>query len=356
MLLRSRAPTRIDFAGGYTDLIPFAVRRPGAVVNAAISLYTCVALQVSDELFHNRCVDVCAPDLNLHLRIPDVRKNSYDGKLDLVKAILCRMSTHDGLSLQIYSDAPPGGGLGSSGAMGVALVGILSEYMGKRLSSREIADIASEVERGIGVCCGKQDHYASVAGGINYMEFHGEMVELSRLELGTDVLRDLERSLCLCYTGKSRFARSMLQNVLDAYLDGNRETAAALASLRRIALEMKRSLLSGDLQSFGELLGENWENQRRLHPSISNSQINGLFDIACSSGAISGKACGAGGGGCLVFFCEPDKAHSVRMELIEAGAQVFDFDFDFGGLQVWAPTIETVTPGLRGHRAEVRHL
>ena len=246
------------------------------------------------------------------------------------------MSISGGLDLMVHSEAPPGGGLGSSGAMGVAFIGILSQYLGDRLSNYEIADVANEIERGIGVCCGKQDHYASVLGGINYMEFHDEEVEVSKLELDNDIQYELESRLCLCCTGRSRFAKEMLQRVVDAYFNGDEDTIEAIANLRLIASEMRDSLLSGDLEQFGKLLHRNWQNQKRLHPSVSTPQIDRLFDIAYSNGSIGGKACGAGGGGCLVFFCDPGKKPVVERKLRGAGAQTLNFSFDFSGLQTWA--------------------
>lgn len=333
MLLRSRAPARIDFAGGYTDLIPFASKSAGAVLNAAINLYAYVTLQ---DLADDNSVNIHAIDFNRHIMIPDAGKVEYDGKFDLLKAALHHMSVPGGLDLLVHSEAPPGGGLGSSAATGIAFVGILSQYMGDRLSNYEIADVANEIERKIGVCCGKQDHYASALGGINYMEFHDKEVEVSKLELDIDIQCELESRLCLCYTGRSRFAKEMLQKVVDAYFNGDVDTVKAIASLRLIASAMKNSLLSGDLELFGKLLHRNWQNQKRLHPSISNPQIDRLFDIAYSNGSIGGKACGAGGGGCLVFFCDPGKKLLVERKLRETGAKMLNFGFDFSGLQTWA--------------------
>lgn len=167
------------------------------------------------------------------------------------------------------------------------------------------------------------------------MEFSGEEVKTSRLQLSRDTIYELEKSLVLCYTGKSRLSSNIHQNVVDAYLDKDEETLDALNNLKRIAVAVKDALITDDLFSFGKLLSENWENQKRLHTSITNSQIDSLFDAALKNGAVGGKACGAGGGGCLIFFCYPDKEHLVRKKLEETGAMVIDFNFDFEGLQTW---------------------
>lgn len=341
MFLRSRAPMRIDFAGGWTDLIPFASQTPGAVVNAAINLHTYITLHAEDKLDG---IKVYSANFDNIIEISDARRIKYDGKTDMIKAALHRMlaSTSTalkcGVSLMIRSTAPAGGGLGSSGAMGVAMIGILSQYMEQELSPYEIADIANEIERGVGVCCGKQDHYASVFGGINFMQFYGEEVEMSKIKLNSSIQYELEKSLVLCYTGTSHFASKILQNVVDEYFEGNRDTIGALSNLKYIAKDMKAALLADDLQSFGKLLDLNWQNQKRLHPSITTPQIDKLFNIAYSSGAIAGKACGAGGGGCLVFYCVNDREHDVRKKLEASGAKILNFSFDFDGLQIWSIT------------------
>lgn len=343
MFLRSRAPMRIDFAGGWTDLIPFASQNPGAVVNAAINLHTYITLHAEDKI---NGIKVYSADFDSIIEISDVRRIKYDGKTDMIKAALHRMLAPTstaltstvlkrGVSLIIRSTAPAGGGLGSSGAMGVAMIGILSQYMEQELSSYEIADIANEIERGVGVCCGKQDHYASVFGGINFMQFYGEEVEMSKIKLNPNIQYELEKSLVLCYTGTSHSASKILKTVVDEYFKGNKDTIGALSNLRQIAKDMRAALLSDDLQPFGKLLDLNWQNQKCLHPSITTPQIDKLFNIAYSNGAIGGKACGAGGGGCLVFYCADDREHDVRKKLEESGAKILNVSFDFDGLQIW---------------------
>ena len=159
---------------------------------------------------------------------------------------------------------------------------------------------------------------------------------MSKLQLSENLLYELEKNLVLCYTGKSRLSRDIHRKVVDAYLGQEPNTRAAIRNLKQITLQMKNALLNNELNTFGELLNENWQNQKALHPSVANPQIDELFDLVIGNGAIGGKACGAGGGGCLVFYSEPDKEHIVRQKLQEAGVQVMDFNFDFSGLQIWA--------------------
>ena len=347
MLLRARAPVRIDFAGGWTDVALFTEESKGLVVNAAINIYSFATIACNDGQIESDLpgkqpdsksgVRLYSADFDVHVETPDVNQLEYDGNIDLVKAALRMMlGKGDGFSLSTQSIAPPESGLGTSAAMGVALVGVVSAFKESPLLSYEYAELASSIERHeLGILGGKQDHYASAVGGINFMEFMGEEVKTSSLKIAPDVCNELEKNLVLCYSGKSRPSGNIHQNVTDAYLNKEVKTRTALRNMKDIARVAKTALMNGKLSNFGQLLNENWANQKCLHPSVTNEHIDGLFNTALSHGAIGGKACGAGGGGCLVFYCEPDREHRVRQKLEESGAKIIDFNFDFGGLQTW---------------------
>jgi D-glycero-alpha-D-manno-heptose-7-phosphate kinase len=319
------APARIDFAGGYSDLFPFVQVADGAVVNAAINLYAYSSLCVEE----GSGVDLYVDNLGFHLGTKDIADIQYDGNFDLLKAVLKLSGVSGGFSVHMNSNIPLGSGLGSSGAMGVSLAGILDRFAEKGMSRMEIADRAFEAERSLGVGCGKQDQYASALGGINYMEFSGEKVDVFPLSLS--ILTDLEDIVCLCHSGESRFAGDQLQSAIDNYFMGDFNTVNAVANMARIARETREALIHRNFVEFGYLVAENWYYQKRIHSAISNEHIDELVDLALSSGAVGGKACGAGGGGCLVFVCHPGRKQEVCDCLSAAGAQVIDFSFDSVG-------------------------
>ncbi len=350
MVIRSRAPVRIDWAGGWTDVALFAQEQRGAVVNAAINIYSYVtAAKLQPKRVRckeygyshfreveDKSIKIYSADFDIYQAADEIKNLEYDGNIDLAIAAVKRADIDCGIELITRSNAPAGSGLGSSASMGVALVSALSRLSGSSALPYELAELASSIERHeLNILGGKQDQYASVLGGISFMEFSGEEVKTSRLQLSRDTIYELEKSLVLCYTGKSRLSSNIHQNVVDAYLGKDEETLDALKNLKQIAVAIKDALLGDDLSAFGKLLSDNWENQKRLHASITNSQIDSLFDLALKNGAVGGKACGAGGGGCLIFFCYPDREHLVRKKLEETGVTMIDFNFDFEGLQTW---------------------
>jgi D-glycero-alpha-D-manno-heptose-7-phosphate kinase len=331
-VLRSRAPIRIDLAGGWTDVPPFSAREGGAVINAAINRYTYATLIPREQ----ETIKIVSADFDRYLEVKSFRDLEYDGNLDLIKAAIQRLGVRQGMELFVRCDAPPGSGTGSSASISVALIGLLNRLQQDKLSSHEVARMAYQLEQEeLSIAGGKQDQYGAALGGFNFMEFQDPVVNVSQLRLADSTLGELEKRLVLCYTGKSRLSGNLISTVMGAYLESRPRTVSALRNLRRLAKELKTILLTGDLDTFGELLLENWLNQRELDPSISNSTIDELFEVAMRNGAIGGKALGAGGGGCLLFYSRPDEEHLVRRALEARGISVIDFNFDSRGLQTW---------------------
>jgi len=354
MIIRARAPVRIDFAGGWTDVALFTQDEPGVVINATINIYSYATARKlppkeiennsygykHKEISEDNTIRIYSADFDVYQEAKSIKQLEYDGNIDLVKAALRNANVDYGVEIITRSNAPAGSGLGTSASMGVALVGVLNALNGTGYLPYELAEQASAIERHeLKILGGKQDHYASAIGGLNFMEFSGEEVKVFELPISPDTLYELEKNLVLCYTGKSRLSGNIHQNVVDAFNSGDKETLSALKNLKRITHEMKTALLKSDLFTFAQLLSENWENQKRLHQSVTNSQIDELFEIAYKNGVLGGKACGAGGGGCLLFYCEPDKEHLVRKKLEKYGVEIIDFNFTNEGISVWKPYV-----------------
>jgi D-glycero-alpha-D-manno-heptose-7-phosphate kinase len=350
MPLHCRAPVRFDFAGGWTDVSRFCRETQGRVLNATLGIYSYASLypiqgvssSASDVKMIGTAgteVQVYSADLDIYLEAETIKELEYDGNVDLIKAALRQYPAAGGFRIVTSSNAPAGSGLGTSAAMGVALMTLISAYNGRPLIAHEAAESASFIEQHeLGILGGKQDHYASAFGGFLFMEFEDEAVQVSRLKLPDDVFLTLERDLLLCYTGKSRLSGDIHKSVTEAFTSRNPETVGAIERLKEVAEEMKFALLGGDLAAFARLMNENWECQKKLHPSVTNDQIGHLFDVAYQNGALGGKAGGAGGGGCLMFYCEPEKRHAVYNAIVDAGATVINFNFDHEGVRTWQTT------------------
>jgi len=342
-MIRARAPVRFDFAGGWTDVAEFSQESPGKVVNACLRLYSYATL-TPNPLQHSGGVPY--PDQKIELEVHDfdlyvegnaVRRMEYDGNADLVKAAINRHIGRlpSGFKLSVRSDAPPGSGLGASAAMAVALLGVLSEFSRLHLEAHRIAEMAHTLERDdLGILAGRQDHYASVLGGFNSMEFLRDDVRTSPVPLGLGTVAELEKNCVLCYTSQPRLSGEIHERVRQAYR-ARRRTREAVEELKKIAERMRIALLRGDLRAVAELMNANWDCQKKLHPSVTNEQVECAFRVAMAAGAAGGKAGGAGGGGCVMFLCKPEHEHQVRQALEAEGVKVLDFTFDFAGLTLW---------------------
>ena len=349
--VRARAPVRIDFAGGWTDVAEFCMDEPGFVVNAAITIYSYVTVLpgiadlglnlLSRGELPEEGIRIYSSDFDRYVEAKSIRDLEYDGNIDLVKAALKDSDVHGGLSIITQSQAPPGSGLGTSAAMGVCLLAAMRRYTNDHMLKYQLAEEASRIEREeLGIRGGKQDQYSSALGAIQFLEFRGEAVRSSPLDLPKGTLLELEKSLVLCYTGISRLSGDVHASVARNFSEGRRETVDAIRGLKKGAYEIKDALLQGDVNHFGKLMSQNWSLQKALHPSITTDEIEQLFAAAEAEGAVGGKACGAGGGGCLLFACRPEREHRVRQALEKNGGRILEFGFDCLGAETWTTSIK----------------
>lgn len=330
ILIRSRAPLRISFGGGGTDVPPFDKNFGGCVLNGAISKYVYGLLRLRDD----RKIRLISSDYRLSVIYDDVKKMLFDGHLDLIKAIIKRINVDYGFELQIQSDVPPHSGLGSSASVCVAVIGLFNHLLVEsKMTKPQIAELAYKVEtEDMGNQGGRQDQYAAVYGGFNFFEFLGDdFVKVSPLSLNKNVLLELERNTVLAYVGK-RGTSGSKHNSQKIPLNAKN---LYLQSIKSLGHESHQSLMREDINRFGYILEETWELKKKAFPSSSNSYIDKLYNSAKKVGAIGGRVTGAGGGGHIVFYCQPGTDHKVAKTLQSLGAKVINFSFDFAGLQTW---------------------
>jgi D-glycero-alpha-D-manno-heptose-7-phosphate kinase len=334
-MVRARAPLRLSFGGGGTDVSPYADTRGGCVLNATISRYVYGTLVPKSE----RSIGFRSFDYGTLVYWTEGAHFRFDGQMDLAKAVLKRFELDklrtEGFDLFVHADAPPNSGLGSSSTFTVALIGLFRELLGLPITSGGMAKLAYDIERNdVGIKGGQQDQYAAAFGGFNFMEFHGEQVIVTPLRLSDFLINELEYNLLLCYIG-SRETQPIIENQMESTKAENAEPLAAMDRSKEIAIEMKRVLLRGDLDCFGDLLHESWLHKKKTAPGITTPRIDELYDEAQKAGAIGGKITGAGGGGHLLLYCPFDKRHIVRERLGAMGTRATDFRFDPSGMQTW---------------------
>ena len=333
LYVRARAPLRLSFCGGGTDVSPYPEEHGGMVLSATINQYAYASLRPRRD----SKLTLASLDYDVVARYDHPRRVKFDGQLDLIKAAVRAMKVKRGADLWVHSDAPPGSGLGSSSTMVVALLGVLREWLGRSLESYALAELAYRIERvDMKLAGGRQDQYAASFGGFNFIEFFGDQTVVTPLRIRRDVLHELEYRLLLCYMGQTRQSARIIDRQTASYRRGKRPVVQALHRLKAETLEMKKALLLGDVDGIGELLHQAWENKKRLDEGISTEHVDRLYKLARKEGAIGGKMPGAGGGGYFLFLTRFDRKHRVAAVLEKNGGQVVPFQFESRGLTSWS--------------------
>jgi D-glycero-alpha-D-manno-heptose-7-phosphate kinase len=331
-IYRARAPLRVSFCGGGTDVSPYPEEKGGAVLSTTVDKFAYASLRPrKDDRLRIQSLDY---DIVASYHRS---KLVYDGELDLVKAVARHFEMPTGADLFIHTDAPPGSGLGASSTMCVALVGVMKEWLNLPLTHYEIAEITYKIEREeLAIAGGRQDQYAATFGGFNYIEFLKGGTVVNPLRIPPDIKNELEYSLLLVYTGQTRLSANIVASQTRAFIEGRKPVVNALDRMKELTLVLKRALLIGDLPTFGRALHTAWTEKKHLDAKISSERIDNLYRIARRHGSLGGKILGAGGGGYLLLYVPFTKKHKVAQVLTEAGAEVVPFSFTEGGLSTWS--------------------
>jgi D-glycero-alpha-D-manno-heptose-7-phosphate kinase len=323
----ARAPARVSFGGGGTDLAAYYAPHGGLVVSAAIARYATVTVAPAAD----GATRIHSADYGLSVACPPGERFPVAPPLALPKAAVAwfagRGWLREGVELWLTAEAPPGGGLGSSSAMAVALARALAGYCGLALSNTEIAELACwiEIER-LEMPIGKQDQYASAYGGLNELTFSAAGVCVRPLPLAPQLLAQLDRRLLLFATGRARDSADVLRGQR-ADSAANPAVIARLDRLKALAAAMRDALLAGDLDGFGALLDAGWQEKRCLSTRISAPDIDAWYATARAAGALGGKLTGAGAGGHLLLYCSPARQPDLRAALTAQGLRELPFTF-----------------------------
>lgn len=329
-VVRAKAPLRISFAGGGTDFTQHFEHLRSTVIGVTIDRY-CHGTLIKRQ---DHKIILRSEDFGLKIEAERVKDLIYNGKLDLLKAVIKLLKPDFGFELTSRSDIEVGTGLGASAAMAVVVIGLFNEMLDRRMNEYQISDLAYQAERiELGVHGGWQDQYAVAFGGLNYIEFTDREVIVHPLALKDRVVHELEESLLLCPTGQIRNSGDVhAANSRSGKIPGGE----ILTEMCRLAVEIKNALVQEKLSLFGTLMDQAWWLKKQCG-DVSNERIDYLYKVAQQAGSIGGKLLGAGKGGYLVFFCPPLMRMRVAKALEQAGSQPVSFNFDFRGLRVWRP-------------------
>lgn len=340
MLVRARAPLRLGLAGGGTDVAPYCDLFGGAVLNATIDLYAYCTIEPSaDGKVHLR-----ASDMGRQAAFDALPQLPVDHQLALHSGVYNRIVQHFNnghpvpVTLTTFCDAPPGSGLGSSSTLVVSMVQAFGEYLGLPLGEYDVARLAFQIERrDLKLHGGRQDQYAAAFGGFNFMEFNGhDHALVNPLRVKSWIVSELESSLILFYTGRSRDSASIVAEQSKNVQENNPTAVEAMHRTKLDAIEMKECLLRGNIQQLGRVMENAWQSKKATANSVSNPRIENFYRVAKQAGAYCGKVSGAGGGGFMMFLVDPTNRLHVTNKLNESEeGLVLGCHFSQSGAESW---------------------
>ncbi len=332
-MLMSRTPVRIEIGGGGTDVEPYSSDFGGFVLNVTINKYFRTILTKTNDEF----INIFSNDAFSAYKFEVIKK--YDDKLqtdDLITAIIYYLKPQIGMDIYIHGEPPKKAGLGASASLSTSLIAGIYNVENKPIKLENIAEDAFFVEKNIlKNAGGRQDQYASVYGGLNCMEFLGDNnVKVGPLKISNSFSKEIENDLILFYSGTSHTSGDMVQAQINSYVEQKRNAKERLDKLKEIAYEMKDSLISEDLEKFGKLLSEDLQVKSDFNPMLMTNYMKELNKFILDNGAIGGRVCGAGGGGCMIWLVPPKIKDHILTKLKSKQGKLLEYMFAEKGLEI----------------------
>lgn len=328
---RAKSPVRISFGGGGSDISSYFSENKAAVINATISLYSHATLKIRDD----EKICVSSLDLNDSIEFENIGQlNTYNGKFSLIVSVIRAVNPSYGFELFLYSDFPMSSGLGGSAVVTSSILGCFNQFRNDQWDKHDISEIAFQSERlHMGIAGGWQDQYATVFGGLNFMEFNPGQNVITPIRLNNETIVELEESLLLCYTGVTHDSGNI-------HSDQKEQTKSVKVKDRiqsnvDLTYEMRNHLLRGRLNDFGRCIHKAWELKRGFSSKISNPWLDEIYNGAIQNGAIGGKILGAGGGGYFLFYVPAFERNKLMNWVQSKGMICTPFVFENQGLQSW---------------------
>jgi D-glycero-alpha-D-manno-heptose-7-phosphate kinase len=330
---RAKAPVRLSFAGGGTDITHHFIKKDSVCLSATMARYSHVTLRKRPDSI----VKFVSRDLGQTVEAQSLAAVTYDGELDLLKAGARLMKPDYGFEIVAACDFPPGSGLGGSAALLAAVIACFNEFRSEKLGSYEIAEYAFEAERiELAIAGGWQDQYATVFGGVNFLQFTFDRNLVVPLRVSKTTLYELEERLIICHTGQQHLGATVHERLRErSGCDDYQRFSKAISD---IAHRMRDNLLRGHLSGFGKLFHETWNLKREHTPGATSERLDEIYQLALHSGAEGGRLLGTGGGGSFLFYVEPFRWHEVATRLRDSGLHVDSVVLDTEGLRSWTYT------------------
>ncbi len=320
-MIITRAPFRVSFCGGGSDLPDFYEKYGGCVLSTTIRKY--MYLTIHNYFEKDQIV--------LKYSRTEVVKEYDEIQHKIFRQCLADFDIK-GVEISSMADIPAGTGLGSSSTFTVALLHLLHTYKGEYISKYKLAKDACTVEiEKLEEPIGKQDQFAAAFGGLKFYEFMPDgFVHTEPVIMASDSYKKLENNLLMFYLGGTHSASAILKE--QSHNIGNADKAAVQKEMCRTARTLKEELQKNNVDAMGELLHENWELKKTLASGISSPAIDDVYSQALRSGAVGGKLLGAGGAGFMLFYVPQEKQADVRHAL--GNLREMDFEMDNSGASI----------------------
>ena len=332
MIIETSAPTRVDLAGGTIDIPPlFLFHEGAATVNFAISLRAHCRIETRDD----SKIRLESEDrgVSFEIGLDEIASLKDEPRLELLSKLVYFFKPDVGFTMTTRSEVPAGAGLAGSSTLNIACIAALNKLVGDRYAEDRFIPIAAAVEcQVIKVPTGYQDYYSAQYGGVAAIHFAPDGIKREALQ--TDIA-ELERRIVICYTGEPRNSGTNNWEITKAHIDGDREIFSIFESIRDTSIAVRQNLLEKDWERLGSSLARAHPNRKRLSPNITTPQMDLLIEKALENGALAAKVCGAGGGGCIAFFCKEGANEKVKNVLSSIeGAEILDWKISEQGLSV----------------------
>jgi D-glycero-alpha-D-manno-heptose-7-phosphate kinase len=332
MIIETSAPTRVDLAGGTIDIPPlFLFHEGAATVNFAVSMLARCRIETRDD--DRIILESIDQKAVVETTLGGIHTLKNEPKLRLLSKLAYFFRPETGFHMTTESEAPAGAGLAGSSTLNIACIAALNKLVGDRYEPERFIPIAANVEcQVINVPTGFQDYYSAQYGGVACIHFDVDGMKREALFVDAD---ELERRIAICYTGEPRNSGTNNWEITKRHIDGDRELFGLFDGIRDTSLNMRSALRRGDWDAVGKILAESHPQRKQLSPNITTPQMDHLIDVALANGAIAPKVCGAGGGGCIAFYCKDGLRRNVEAALAaEQGARVLDWHLNHDGLVI----------------------